>query len=127
MARHSGALNWWCTIARAVAILGAILVLGPRLARPLFWLVAASGSRELFTELSLPTVIGMALLVSVAGMSMALGAFIGGVLLAESEYRHELEIDLDPFKGLLTGLFFMAVGMAVDVGMLLASPGPLSA
>lgn len=112
----------WIAIGRAVLILAAILVLGPRLARPVFRLVAATGSRELFTALSLLIVIAMALLVSAAGMSMAMGAFIGGVLLAESEYRHELEIDLEPFKGLLMGLFFMAVGMAIDVRLFLATP-----
>ncbi|MBK6657935.1 MAG: cation:proton antiporter [Proteobacteria bacterium] len=112
----------WLAIGRAVLILAAILVLGPRLARPVFRLVAATGSRELFTALSLLIVIAMALLVSAAGMSMAMGAFIGGVLLAESEYRHELEIDLEPFKGLLMGLFFMAVGMAIDVRLFLATP-----
>jgi glutathione-regulated potassium-efflux system ancillary protein KefC len=119
---HLGAGEMWLAIGRAVLILTGILVLGPRLARPLFRLVATTGSRELFTALSLLIVIAMALLVSAAGMSMALGAFIGGVLLAESEYRHELEIDLEPFKGLLMGLFFMAVGMSIDVGMFLAAP-----
>ncbi|MBX9604833.1 MAG: monovalent cation:proton antiporter-2 (CPA2) family protein [Gammaproteobacteria bacterium] len=103
-------------IGRALLILAAILVIGPRVARPLFRLVALTGSRELFTALSLLIVIALALLVSIAGMSMAMGAFLGGVLLAESEYRHELEVDLEPFKGLLMGLFFMAVGMSIDVG-----------
>ena len=119
---HLGASEMWLAIGRAVLILAGILILGPRLARPLFRLVAATGSRELFTALSLLIVIAMALLVSAAGMSMALGAFISGVLLAESEYRHELEIDLEPFKGLLMGLFFMAVGMSIDIGMFLAAP-----
>ncbi|MCC6710723.1 MAG: cation:proton antiporter [Gammaproteobacteria bacterium] len=112
----------WLAIGRAVVILAGILILGPRLARPVFRLVAATGSRELFTALSLLIVIAMALLVSAAGMSMAMGAFIGGVLLAESEYRHELEIDLEPFKGRLMGLFFMAVGMSIDVRLFLATP-----
>ncbi len=112
----------WLAIGRAVVILAAILVLGPRLARPAFRWVAATGSRELFTALALLVVIGMALLVSAAGMSMAMGAFIGGVLLAESEYRHELEVDLEPFKGLLMGLFFMAVGMSINVPLFRAEP-----
>lgn len=119
---HMGAAEMWLAIARAVLILAGILLLGPRLARPVFRLVAATGSRELFTALSLLIVIAMALLVSAAGMSMAMGAFLGGVLLAESEYRHELEIDLEPFKGLLMGLFFMAVGMSIDVRLFLAAP-----
>jgi len=117
-----GASDIWLAVGRAVVILAAILVLGPRLARPLFRLVASTGSRELFTALSLLIVIAMALLVGAAGMSMAMGAFIGGVLLAESEYRHELEIDLEPFKGLLMGLFFMAVGMSIDVRLFLDAP-----
>ena len=109
-------------IAQAIALVGAILVVGPRLARPLFRIVAASRSRELFTALSLLIVIGLALLVDAVGLSMALGAFMGGVLLAESEYRHELEIEIEPFKGLLMGLFFMAVGMSMDVGLCLEAP-----
>lgn len=83
-----GASEMWFAVGRTVVILAAILVLGPRLARPVFRLVAATGSRELFTALSLLIVIALALLVKAAGMSMAMGAFIGGVLLAESEYRH---------------------------------------
>ncbi len=116
------ATDVWIHIAQAFALIIGILLLGPRLARPLFRIVAATGSRELFTALSLLVVIGLALLVHLVGMSMALGAFIGGVLLADSEYRHELEIDLEPFKGLLMGLFFMAVGMSMDVGLCLESP-----
>lgn len=112
----------WMNIAQAIALVGAILVVGPRLARPLFRIVAASRSRELFTALSLLIVIGLALLVDAVGLSMALGAFMGGVLLAESEYRHELEIEIEPFKGLLMGLFFMAVGMSMDVGLCLEAP-----
>lgn len=117
----------WLDIGRGAAVITAILVLGPRLARPLFRIVAATNSRELFTALSLLIVIGMALLVSMVGMSMALGAFIGGVLLAESEYRHELEIDIEPFKGLLMGLFFMAVGMSMDVSLVLEAPVTIAA
>ncbi len=112
----------WLDIGRAAAVIVGILVLGPRVARPLFRIVAATASRELFTALSLLIVIGMALLVSRVGLSMALGAFIGGVLLADSEYRHELEIDIEPFKGLLMGLFFMAVGMSMDLSLVLERP-----
>ena len=117
----SGAAPWQ-SIGKAVAVIAGILLIGPRVARPLFRLVAQTGSRELFTALSLLIVGGMALLVSSAGMSMALGAFIGGVLLAESEYRHQLEIDIEPFKGLLMGLFFMSM----DVGLCLRYPGTLA-
>lgn len=109
-------------LLRAVAVIGIILWLGPRLARPLFRLVAGTGSRELFTALSLAIVCAMALVVSFAGLSMALGAFMGGVLLADSEYRHQLEIDIEPFKGLLMGLFFIAVGMSMDIGLVWREP-----
>lgn len=112
----------WTDVAAAAGVIAAVLVLGPRVAQPLFRLVATTGSRELFTALSLLIVIGMAMLAHEIGMSMALGAFIGGVLLAESEYRHELEIDIEPFKGLLMGLFFMAVGMSMDVDLCLEMP-----
>jgi voltage-gated potassium channel Kch len=85
--------------------------------------VAATRIPDVFTAAALLLVIATALLVSVAGLSMALGAFIAGVLLADSEYRHELEADLEPFKGLLLGLFFVAVGMSVNLGLLGETPG----
>ncbi|MDE0386878.1 MAG: cation:proton antiporter, partial [Defluviicoccus sp.] len=75
-----------------------------------------------FTATTLLTVVGVALLMELAGLSMALGAFLAGVLLADSEYRHELEADIEPFKGLLLGLFFMAVGMTVDIGLVIETP-----
>ena len=85
-------------------------------------IVADTGLREVFTAVALLLVFGIALLMQLAGLSMALGAFLAGVLLAESEYRHELETDIEPFKGLLLGLFFTAVGMSVDFGLLLSQP-----
>ena len=84
--------------------------------------IAASGYHEVFTAMALLTVLGTALLVAWAGLSMALGAFLAGVLLADSEYRHELEADIEPFKGLLLGLFFIAVGMSVDLRILVEQP-----
>jgi hypothetical protein len=84
--------------------------------------VAATRIREVFTALALLTVIGTALLMEAVGLSMALGAFLAGVLLADSEYRHALEADLEPFKGLLLGLFFIAVGMSVDLGLAIERP-----
>ena len=100
-----------------------ILVFGGRLVlRPILRLVAGTKVREAFTAAALLVVVGTAMLASAAGLSMALGAFIAGVLLADSEFRHALEADLEPFKGLLLGLFFIAVGMLLNVGMLAAEP-----
>lgn len=100
-----------------------VLVVGGRLLlRPLFRMVAASGSHEIFSATSLMLVIGSTLLMETAGLSMALGAFVAGVLLADSEYRHEIEANIEPFKGLLLGLFFIAVGMSVNIGLLSSRP-----
>ena len=101
-----------------------LLIVGGRLAlKPILSTVAAAGIPELFTATALLVVIGSALLMEFAGMSMVLGAFIAGMLLADSEYRHQLEADIAPFKGLLLGLFFIAVGMSVNIGLLLDIPG----
>lgn len=106
-----------------VAIVGG----GRYLIRPLFRLVAATGQRELFTISALFVVIGIATLTQWVGLSAALGTFIGGVLLADSEYRHELMADIEPFKGLLLAVFFMAVGAGVDFGLIAAQPGLVGA
>src|SRR3954470_16709456 len=106
----------------AVATVVGTLVLGHFLARPVFRHIARTRLREIFTAFALLLVLGIALLFEKAGLSMALGAFLAGVLLAESEYRHEIEAAVDPFKGLLLGLFFIAVGMGVDFSLLLARP-----
>ncbi len=100
----------------------ATLVGGHYLVRPVFRHVARTRLREVFTAFALLLVLGIALLYEMAGLSMALGAFLAGVLLAESEYRHEIEAAVDPFKGLLLGLFFISVGMGVNFGLLLAKP-----
>ncbi len=106
----------------------ATIVVGGRLAlRPLLNWIARSKTPEIFTAASLLLVVGIAALMQMVGLSMALGAFLAGVLLAESEYRRELETNIEPFKGLLLGLFFIAVGMAVDVGVLWASPWQMAA
>jgi len=99
-----------------------LLVGGHYLLSPLFRYVVLSGVRELFTVAALLLVIGIALLMQQLGLSMALGTFLAGVLLAESEFRHELEISIEPFKGLLLGLFFISVGMAVNLGLLSLEP-----
>lgn len=109
----------------ALTVLGSVIALligGHFLLRPLFRFVVMSGVRELFTVASLLVVLGIAVVMQKLGLSMALGTFLAGVLLAESEYRHELEIAIEPFKGLLLGLFFIAVGMAVNLGLLALQP-----
>jgi len=106
----------------------AALVVGGRLLlKPVLNIVAAAAIPELFTATALLVVIGSAVLLEFAGMSMVLGAFIAGMLLADSEYRHQLEADIAPFKGLLLGLFFIAVGMSVNVNLLLEVPGRILA
>ncbi|MCK7072574.1 glutathione-regulated potassium-efflux system protein KefB [Enterobacter roggenkampii] len=108
----------WAKIAMKVLAFAGMLIGGRFLLRPVFRFIAASGVREVFTAATLLLVLGSALFMDALGLSMALGTFIAGVLLAESEYRHELEIAIDPFKGLLLGLFFISVGMALNLGVL---------
>ncbi len=112
----------WLTAAKVVGVLVGLALVGRLVLRPVFRVVAAAHSQEVFTATALLVVVGTALLVSQVGLSMALGAFLAGVLLADSEYRHELEADIEPFKGLLLGLFFIAVGMSVNVGLLVERP-----
>jgi len=112
----------WLDLAKAVGLIVALIAAGRLLVRPLLRFVAEARLREVFVGFSLLLVLGTALLMEWAHLSMALGAFLAGVMLAESEYRHELELDIDPFKGLLLGLFFIAVGMSIDLGLFLRSP-----
>lgn len=105
-----------------LAALVALIVGGHYLLRPALRLVAKADIKELFTAVALLVVLGAAALMEHVGLSMGLGAFIAGILLADSEYRHELEINIEPFKGLLLGLFFIAVGMSVNVQLLLFEP-----
>ncbi|VEB95120.1 NEM-activable K(+)/H(+) antiporter [Cedecea lapagei] len=109
--------DWIKVGLKALAFIGMLLG-GRYLLRPVFRFIAGSGVREVFTAASLLLVLGSALFMDALGFSMALGTFLAGVLLAESEYRHELEIAIDPFKGLLLGLFFISVGMALNLGVL---------
>ena len=108
-----------------VGTIAALIVGGRYLLRPALRIVARTGIPELFTASALLVVIGAALLMQRAETSMALGAFVAGMLLADSEYRHELEADIAPFKGLLLGLFFIAVGMTVNLELLAAQPFPI--
>jgi len=114
--------GWWAA-GKAVAVIAALLLGGRLLLRPALRWIARSRTPEIFTAASLLLVVATAALMHAVGLSMALGAFLAGVLLAESEYRRELETDLEPFKGLLLGLFFIAVGMSIDFAVVLAQPG----
>jgi len=109
--------------AKIVGVIAGIVLGGRLLLRPLLRWIARSNTPEIFTATALLLVVAIAALMQLVGLSMALGAFLAGVLLAESEYRRELETDIEPFKGLLLGLFFIAVGMSIDFGVLIAQPG----
>ncbi len=114
---------------QAIAVLAAVAVIilaGRYLMRPLFRFVATSGIREIFVAFALLIVVGITLLMQFVGLSAALGTFLAGVVLAESEYRHELEMDLDPFKGLLLAVFFIAVGAGIDFSLLMNDPAGLA-
>ncbi|MBI3311765.1 MAG: cation:proton antiporter, partial [Serratia liquefaciens] len=104
--------------AKVVGALAIVVLLGRYVTRPLLHFVARSGMREVFSAVALFLVFGFGILLEMAGLSMAMGAFLAGVLLASSEYRHALESDIQPFKGLLLGLFFIGVGMSIDFGTL---------
>ena len=117
----------WREVLRIVAVVGGIILGGRLLLRPLLRWIAKSRTPEIFTAAALLLVVAIAALMQLVGLSMALGAFLAGVLLAESEYRRELETDIEPFKGLLLGLFFIAVGMSIDFGVLARSPGLMAA
>lgn len=113
----------WVGVASTLGVVIAVVVVGHFLVGRILKFIASTGIREIFTAAALLVVIGTALLLESAGLSMALGAFLAGVLLADSEYRHALEADIEPFKGLLLGLFFIAVGMSLDIGLVLERPG----
>lgn len=102
----------------ALASIVALVLAGRYLLNPLFRIIANTGAREAMIAAALLVVLGSAVLLNAAGLSMGLGAFIAGVLLAESSFRHELEADIEPFRGILLGLFFMAIGLSLDLGVL---------
>lgn len=125
LAADGGQHDWSTTImgaAKALIVLAALVFGGRYVLRPVLRVVANTKVREAFTAAALLVVIGTALLVSAVGLSMALGAFVAGLLLADSEYRHELEADIEPFKGLLLGLFFISVGMTANMQVLIERP-----
>ncbi|MES2538896.1 MAG: glutathione-regulated potassium-efflux system protein KefC [Pseudomonadota bacterium] len=117
-----GESDAWFRALQVVGVVAALIIAGRYLIRPVLRIIAKTEMREIFTAFALLLVIAIGLLMQQVGMSMALGTFLAGVLLADSEYRHALETDLEPFKGLLLGLFFIAVGMSIDFGVLLTRP-----
>ncbi|MDX2047616.1 MAG: monovalent cation:proton antiporter-2 (CPA2) family protein [Chitinophagaceae bacterium] len=130
-AADHGTTGWVSSLpgwGQTLVVLGSVAVIiiaGRYLVRPLFRIVAATRLRELFTATALLLVVGIAVLMTFVGLSPALGTFLAGVVLANSEYRHELESDIDPFKGLLLGLFFIAVGASIDFNLILQNPGTI--
>lgn len=116
-------LDGWQQVLVTVGAIGFVVVGGHYLTRPIFRFIAAARLRELFTAVALLLIIGVALLMIAVGLSPALGTFLAGVVLANSEYRHELESDIGPFKGLLLGLFFITVGAAIRFDLLFATFG----
>jgi monovalent cation:proton antiporter-2 (CPA2) family protein len=124
--QHHGLIADLPAWQQSLATIGAVLFLvvaGRFLLRYVFRYVAHSRLRELFTELTLLLVIGVTLLMEAVGLSAALGAFVGGLMLADSEYRHQLEADIEPFKGILLGVFFTSVGASIDFALIASKPG----
>lgn len=119
---RSVALAFGLAIGQAVLAVAVILVIGRLVIRPLFRFIGSTASREMFLALVLLVIAGTALATQQAGMSLALGAFLAGLLLAETEYRFAIEVDIEPFKGLLLGLFFVSVGMSIDLAQIAAKP-----
>ena len=119
-AQAAGPGGW--LVVKLIAVLGAVIIGGRYILRPMLRIIAATGVAEAFTAAGLLIVLGTALLVSQVGLSLSLGAFLAGVLLADSEFRHELEADIEPFKGLLLGLFFISVGMSANLGLVREKP-----
>ncbi len=117
----------WQSVLRATAVIAAVVFLGRVLLRYLFPIVARAGMVEVFSAATLLVVVSTAWLMHWAGLSMGLGAFLAGVLLADSEFRHELESHIEPFKGLFLGLFFIAVGMSIDLSLVQREPAVLIA
>ena len=112
----------WIYFAKVISIFAGMIFVSRFVVRPFFKFVASSNATELLTATALFIVLGVSLLMNYIGLSMALGAFLTGVLLADSEYRHELQASIEPFKGLLLGLFFMSVGMLINVKLIVAKP-----
>lgn len=121
-AAGEAARSGWVEAALVVAAVVGVVAAGRYLVRPVYRFLASTRLREIFTAASLLLVVGIALLMLEVGLSPALGTFLAGVVLADSEYRHEIEADIEPFKGLLLGLFFVSVGAQIDFGFIAARP-----
>ncbi len=119
---HEASSSGWLGPAKAIGTIAVVILGGRLLLRPMLRWIALSDTPEIFTAASLLLVVATAALMNAVGLSMALGAFLAGVLLAESEYRRELETDIEPFKSLLLGLFFIAVGMSIDFAVVVQQP-----
>lgn len=122
LAPHTGEPHTWRDVLLPLVAIAGVIIGGRTLLRPVLRVLANTGVTEVFTAAALLLVIGVALAMEAVGLSASLGAFLAGVLLADSEYRHELQADLEPFKGLLLGLFFIAVGMGADLGLIARAP-----
>ncbi|PZP71611.1 MAG: potassium transporter, partial [Stenotrophomonas maltophilia] len=110
----------WLSVAIGVGAIVGLVLVGRFLLNPLFRVLAESKAREVMTAAALLVVLGAALLMQLSGLSMAMGAFLAGVLLSESTFRHQIEADIEPFRGILLGLFFLSVGMALDLSVVAA-------
>ncbi|MEZ6028292.1 MAG: monovalent cation:proton antiporter-2 (CPA2) family protein [Hyphomonadaceae bacterium] len=115
------ATPWWQTVGIAAGAVLLVFVAGKWLMNPMFGILARSGAREVMTAAALMVVLGAALLMQLGGLSMAMGAFLAGVLLSESTFRHQLEADVEPFRGILLGLFFLGVGMSLDLNLVVSN------
>ena len=125
---HVGAGGpWWPPLLKAALAVVAILAGGRWLVRPIFRIVGGFKTTEVFTATALLTVATAAIVADAAGLPMSLGAFAAGVILSESEYRHELQVDIEPFEGLLLGFFFTSIGMAANIGLAIAEPLSIAA
>ncbi|MCJ8148805.1 monovalent cation:proton antiporter-2 (CPA2) family protein [Shinella sedimenti] len=120
-AAAADASDRWLSVGIAIGAVAALVLAGRYLLNPLFRVLASSGAREVMTAAALLVVLGSALAMQVSGLSMAMGAFLAGVLLSESAFRHQLEADIEPFRGILLGLFFLGVGMAIDLSVIAAN------
>ena len=126
-AAHANLADAAWSVGKIAAAIVIVTVAGRYLLNPFLRLLAGTGAREVMTAAALLVVLGAAALMQAAGMSMALGAFLAGMMLAESNYRHELEADIEPFRGLLLALFFMGVGMSIDLAVVWANVGLIAA
>lgn len=111
------AAPWWQTLGIAAGAVLLVFVAGKWITNPLFGILSRTGAREVMTAAALLVVLGAALLMQLSGLSMAMGAFLAGVMLSESTFRHQLEADVEPFRGILLGLFFLGVGMSLDINL----------